>query len=89
MDRFQSCLGKTRTLTNGTRIRCATITPQGNVFVFGFDLAFGLMSVPFDTAKLQLFSILTKYSGKKITQKSNFFLCRFIIILRFKFLAKT
>ena len=25
-----SCLGKTRTLTNGTRIRCATITPQGN-----------------------------------------------------------
>ena len=24
------CLGKTRTLTNGTRIRCATITPQGN-----------------------------------------------------------
>lgn len=28
------CLGKTRTLTNGTRIRCATITPQGNILWF-------------------------------------------------------
>lgn len=31
---FIGCLGKTRTLTNGTRIRCATITPQGNFFCF-------------------------------------------------------
>ena len=29
---LRSCLGRTRTLTNGTRIRCATITPQGIVF---------------------------------------------------------
>ena len=29
--RYQCCLGKTRTLTNGTRIRCATITPQGRI----------------------------------------------------------
>ena len=28
---FLCCLGRTRTLTNGTRIRCATITPQGNL----------------------------------------------------------
>ncbi len=25
------CLGRIRTLTGGTRIRCATITPQGNI----------------------------------------------------------
>lgn len=32
------CLGRIRTLTGGTRIRRATITPQGNVSVsFRFD----------------------------------------------------
>ncbi len=31
------CLGRIRTLTGGTRIRRATITPQGNfLFVIGF-----------------------------------------------------
>lgn len=34
-----SCLGKIRTLTNGTRIRCATITPQGNVLSFSEPLS--------------------------------------------------
>lgn len=28
------CLGRIRTLTGGTRIRRATITPQGNFYVF-------------------------------------------------------
>ena len=28
------CLGRIRTLTGGTRIRRATITPQGNLFLF-------------------------------------------------------
>lgn len=31
---LKSCLGRIRTLTGGTRIRRATITPQGNFYVF-------------------------------------------------------
>ncbi len=34
-----SCLGKTRTLTNGTRIRCATITPQGSINFWDFHFS--------------------------------------------------
>ena len=64
---FIGCLGKTRTLTNGTRIRCATITPQGN-----FVLSLGLF--PFDDAKLVLFLELTKFL-------SNFFCNIFIDFL--------
>ena len=30
---YLSCLGRIRTLTGGTRIRRATITPQGNYFL--------------------------------------------------------
>ena len=31
---LRSCLGRIRTLTGGTRIRRATITPQGNYYRF-------------------------------------------------------
>lgn len=45
-----SCLGRIRTLTGGTRIRRATITPQGNLclssgFVFKFAYLFFLLTV--------------------------------------------
>lgn len=32
---LKSCLGRIRTLTGGTRIRSATITPLDNFFRFG------------------------------------------------------
>ena len=50
------CLGKTRTLTNGTRIRCATITPQGNSRK-GFKEG---ESLTFDSANLNHFFNSTK-----------------------------
>ncbi len=40
---YLCCLGRIRTLTGGTRIRRATITPQGNFFVCHrvcFELAY-------------------------------------------------
>ena len=52
------CLGRIRTLTGGTRIRRATITPQGNLLVLGYQLSrcFRLTSakveVIFESAKL-------------------------------------
>ncbi len=33
---YLCCLGRIRTLTGGTRIRRATITPQGNFLLFDF-----------------------------------------------------
>lgn len=71
------CLGKTRTLTNGTRIRCATITPQGNFLVS--SLAALSLRFRFDTAKLVLFRESTKFFSNFF---QNFFLF-FIICLHF------
>ena len=42
---LSSCLGRIRTLTGGTRIRRATITPQGNV-AWG-SVAFAYRFFPF------------------------------------------
>ena len=56
------CLGRIRTLTGGTRIRRATITPQGSVARGYF---------PFASAKLQRFFYSAKFFGtffKKISQ---------------------
>lgn len=66
------CLGKTRTLTNGTRIRCATITPQGNFF--GGSIAALSLRFRFDTAKLVLFCESTKFFQNFFQKKYHYFL---------------
>ena len=55
---FLCCLGRTRTLTNGTRIRCATITPQGNLFCFSSRFSY---RVVLTSAKLWIIFGLCKY----------------------------
>ncbi|WP_301749051.1 hypothetical protein, partial [uncultured Duncaniella sp.] len=58
------------TLTGGTRIRRATITPQGN---FYFVLSLGVVLFPFDSAKVGVNSESTKFFRnffqKKISTK--------------------
>ena len=72
---LRSCLGRIRTLTGGTRIRRATITPQGKVFCFEACFradARGVAGVKFvrfyrplrlTSAKLCVIFELTKFSG--------------------------
>ncbi len=54
------CLGRIRTLTGGTRIRRATITPQGSVARGYF---------PFASAKLQRFFYSAKFFGTFFQKK--------------------
>ena len=50
------CLGRIRTLTGGTRIRRATITPQDSVFCFcGAKLSFYFETTKQKTTFLELF----------------------------------
>lgn len=79
MDRFQLPWKDSNSHKRNQNPVCYHYTTR-QCFVVSFDLAFGLISVPFDDAKLQLFSILTKYSGKKMTQKINFFCVIFILV---------
>ena len=53
------CLGRIRTLTGGTRIRRATITPQGNGLVI-------------TGAKLCTFFDMTKFLGDFFRKAQNF-----------------
>ena len=53
---LRSCLGKIRTLTGGTRIRRATITPQGNFSVIR-------LSCRFDDAKVRTFFYPANFSA--------------------------
>ena len=60
---LRSCLGRIRTLTGGTRIRRATITPQGNLFIstcFRARLPYRLLITD---AKVQTFLNSPKFYG--------------------------
>ena len=67
------CLGRIRTLTGGTRIRRATITPQGNFFNqpnSNWHL-YVFWPLVLTTAKLQLNLISPKYFHKIYRKKCN------------------
>ena len=80
---YLSCLGRIRTLTGGTRIRRATITPQGKVFFVlrcKVTAVFGNMQI-----FLQVFCLEKRH--KKRLSKQRVIYQTFAVAARRKFFA--